>query len=1184
MTASLRDVAWVRFLRAPDGQLIARLYEPALSRAVRYDRCCAYFSSSVLSAAASGFGAFIQRILDGVVTSKPAIRLLVNEELAEADVQALMDSGGDAAPLIATLLERFGGPTNALQKRRLEMLAWLAREGWLDVKVGVMRRADGILHAKFGVFLDANSDAVVFAGSGNESASGVRKNYEKLEISSSWMDAERYTHFRDEFETLWSGNDPAVATFTLPAAVCDALIKFAPEKPPVEEGASDFRRRRAAILWNYALAAPFMLEGGPATCDAMAPVSLWPHQRRVVSETSQAWPEGRLLCDEVGMGKTIEAILVLRRLLAGRGVRRALLLIPANLLTQWQGELREKGGLRVPRLEGLTTLVWPDGGKRFVSGIEEALEQDILLLSRETARTDANVPILLAAKPWDIVLLDEAHAARRASQVEGEFNAPTLLLGLLRRLQVKGQARSFMLLSATPMQTHPWEPWDLLQVLGEGGIWLAGFHVVSRFYQAVADLDRGELTQREAAAMARILDATRDLPAMPVGLNLPSVHDHQGLAMELAFLSTASRDLAARWLRGCSPLSRRMHRNTRETLRRYHAMGLLDRAPPRRDVLEEAFDFETNEEREAYERVARYIDLRFSELEHQKPGKGFVMTIYRRRAASSPWALKKSLERRANGLKAVIAQRAYDPSVLDLEDAEEFEDLLNVKLTSALPDTPKEARSELDEVEELLSRVEGLGGLDTKRDRLVTRLKSITADGRSALVFTGYADSMEYVRDYLVGAFGASVASYSGDGGAVLSGSAWTTVSKEKVTNALENGAIKVLVCTDAASEGLNLQAAGAVVNFDLPWNPSKVEQRIGRVDRIGQVQEVLPIVNLYLQNSIDARVYRALASRCGLFETFVGPMQPVLSRAIRMLIGREPVNEEALARAAEQIRNDPVTMQAFPEDEPAPIDAELGLLCAEDTYELLAALDGTGISVTPVSNTVHSIGDGSLQVATEASGIASRPAASCIDGLDARQWKLLRELQQPGERLPLLVVSAEYQAFSVVVCGWLTSEGIVRLGSFKELQALLNDWDGREVPKGAWQSARQQLAVEAREHAMRLVDRQSGISARVRKAQVEAARLRLIEELGRTLICFPPDIDDLNGKFHRLASEETPSAERLQKVFSRLGAYPDWDDFMTSDLRKYRASLSTNQIKSRITGREIDAALADPRWAMAGA
>ena len=139
MTASLRDIDWPRFLKAPDGQLVARLYEPGLRCAVAYERCCAYFSSSVLSAAAAGFGAFIERILAGEITQKPALHLLVNEELSETDVEALLQRGQDG-PLIDTLLERFGTPANALQKRRLEMLAWLASDGWLEVRVGVLRR------------------------------------------------------------------------------------------------------------------------------------------------------------------------------------------------------------------------------------------------------------------------------------------------------------------------------------------------------------------------------------------------------------------------------------------------------------------------------------------------------------------------------------------------------------------------------------------------------------------------------------------------------------------------------------------------------------------------------------------------------------------------------------------------------------------------------------------------------------------------------------------------------------------------------------------------------------------------------------------------------------------------------------------------------------------------------------
>ncbi len=1182
MSLSLRELKWPRFLRAPDGQLVSQLYEPALRRAVRYDRCCAYFSSSVLSAAASGFGAFIESVLDGKVTTKPAIRLLVNEELAEADVKALLDAG-EEAPLIESLLERFGSPATALQKRRLEMLAWLVREGWLEVKVGIMRQADGILHAKFGLFVDAQNEAVVFAGSGNESARGVRSNYEKLEISGSWTDAERYAHFRDEFATLWSGDDPAVATVTLPEAVRDALIKLAPEAPPATEGEDSLCRQRAAMLWHYALASPYFVEGGPATCDAMAPVTLWPHQRHVVSETAAAWPEGRLLCDEVGMGKTVEAILTLRRLLAGRGVRRALLLPPANLMPQWQGELREKGGLRVPIFIGPRTLIWPDGTKQVISGLAEALEQNLLLISRETARTEDNLPVLLSAPRWDLVLLDEGHAARRASQVEGEFNTPTLLLGLLRRLQVTRQARSLMILSATPMQTDPWEPWDLLQVLGEGGLWLSGFHIVSRFYRGVADLQAGRLSRLEAQALARTLLATPERPSAPAELSLPPADDTAAFAKVLCFLPGAARERAVRWLRACSPLARRMHRNTRQTLRRYHQMGLLDRAPPGRDVKEDPFDFETDEERQVYEAVTRYIDRRFEELEGQKPGKGFVMTIYRRRAASSPWALRKSLERRATGLKAVIAQRAYDDTILEIDDAAELEDLLNVKLTSALPETPGEARAELKEVEELLERVDGLGGLDTKRDRLVSWAKKLTADGRSVLIFTGYSDTMEYLRDSLVSAFGGAVASYSGEGGAFRSAAGWALVSKVAVTKALRNGEIKVLVCTDAASEGLNLQAAGALVNFDLPWNPSKVEQRIGRIDRIGQEQPMLPIVNLYLQESVDERVYRALATRCGLFEAFVGPMQPVLSKAIRMLIGREHVNEEALAKAADAIKADPALMQAFPEDEPVPMAAEEGLVRRDHTEALLAALDGTGVSVQAESNSVHRIGAGPLRIATHPSGIETHVDASCIDGLDPRQWDLLRQLQQPGERLPLVVASAKADGFQTMAGAWVSPEGLRPVRSFADLRALVASWDGREAPKGAWQAARLHLLAEARGHVTAANGRQAAVHAASRSEQADAARHRLIEELGRTLICFDPDTDDLNGKFHQLASDNSATAERLQKVYAHLDGYPNWDEFHLTDLRAYRASLTSSQVKTRLTGRELDAALGDPRWAFKG-
>lgn len=439
---------------------------------------------------------------------------------------------------------------------------------------------------------------------------------------------------------------------------------------------------------------------------------------------------------------------------------------------------------------------------------------------------------------------------------------------------------------------------------------------------------------------------------------------------------------------------------------------------------------------------------------------------------------------------------------------------------------------------------------------------------------------MVYLRDALVGAFGTSVASYSGEGGALRSDNGWVSASKEVVTKALRDAAIKVLVCTDAASEGLNLQAAGALINFDLPWNPSKVEQRIGRIDRIGQELAVLPVVNLYLSHSIDERVYRALASRCGLFETFVGPMQPVLSQALRMLIGREEVDEEALARAADEIRANPTLMQAFPEDEPVPMAVEAGLVSASDTEALLAALDGTGVRVTAESNALFQIGDGLFRLVTHPAAITATPEAACVDGLDQRQHALWRQLQQPGERLPLLLVSAEAGAFRVTLCAWFGGEEMREVRSLAGLKALVAGWDGREAPTGAWQTARASLRIRAKKILAEMTDRAATAITSKAVAQTEAARLRLVDELGRFLICFHPDSDDLNGKFHRLASEQTPTAHRLQSVFGRLGGYPDWESHHLMELREFRANLGPSQIKTRLTGRELDAALADPRWA----
>jgi hypothetical protein len=150
---------------------------------------------------------------------------------------------------------------------------------------------------------------------------------------------------------------------------------------------------------------------------------------------------------------------------------------------------------------------------------------------------------------------------------------------------------------------------------------------------------------------------------------------------------------------------------------------------------------------------------------------------------------------------------------------------------------------------------------------------------------------------------------------------------------------------------------------------------------------------------------------------------------------------------------------------------------------------------------------------------------------------------------------------------------------SFADLKGLVSSWDGKEAPTGAWQAARAKLRLAAQGIAAGMEDRSATAAASKAAAQIAAARLRLVDELGGFLICFEPDTDDLNGRFHRLASDQTPTAHRLQNVFRRLGGYPDWEGHHIADLRDFRANLGPSQVKTRLTGRELDAALADPRW-----
>ena len=177
------------------------------------------------------------------------------------------------------------------------------------------------------------------------------------------------------------------------------------------------------------------------------------------------------------------------------------------------------------------------------------------------------------------------------------------------------------------------------------------------------------------------------------------------------------------------------------------------------------------------------------------------------------------------------------------------------------------------------------------------------------MVFTQYTDTMDFLRGELLKAGNRRLMCFSGRGGEIPSADgSWRRIGRDDAKRRFRKGEADVLLCTDAASEGLNFQFCGALINYDMPWNPMRVEQRIGRIDRLGQRHGIIRIVNLHYEGTVETDVYRALRNRIGLFESVVGPLQPILAQAPRAITdavlsgkGREGAERVRIADTIEQ-------------------------------------------------------------------------------------------------------------------------------------------------------------------------------------------------------------------------------------------------------------------------------------------
>jgi superfamily II DNA or RNA helicase len=575
--------------------------------------------------------------------------------------------------------------------------------------------------------------------------------------------------------------------------------------PAFDGDAESWRMGAEALRIHYAALFDPMLAISTSDLDAL------PHQiTAVYGELLPRTPLRFLLADDPGAGKTIMSGLYIKELILRGDLARCMIVVPGGLADQWQDELFEKFSLK---FEILTRSMIDTDVQGNVFN-----EHPLLIARMDMLSRNEDLQVKLERSDWDLIVVDEAH--RMSAHYFGSELKTTrryqlgMMLGKI--------CRHLLLMTATP---H------------------AGNHENFQLFLALLDGDRFEGKYRD-------------------GVHSMDIDDM-------------------------------MRRMVKEELLTMEGTPLF----PERRAYTVPYAL-SDDEQALYEAVSEYVRDQMNladRLKAQGDGRrgntvGFALTVLQRRLASSPEAIWKSLQRRRDRLEArriemaQIATGAKRETSLadhlqyllgkgfsddDLEDIDELPDADIEDIEESVVDaataaqTVAELETEINLLEQLseLAKLVRFSGTDKKWTELRTILSdnSLVKDEqgnlRKIIIFTEHKDTLIYLLDQirtLIGRDEAVVAIH----GAV------SREDRKKVQNAFtQDKDVRVLVATDAAGEGLNLQRAHLMVNYDLPWNPNRIEQRFGRIHRIGQ-KEVCHLWNLVAANTREGEVFQRLLQK----------------------------------------------------------------------------------------------------------------------------------------------------------------------------------------------------------------------------------------------------------------------------------------------------------------------------------
>ncbi|MBW1989634.1 MAG: DEAD/DEAH box helicase, partial [Deltaproteobacteria bacterium] len=704
------------------------------------------------------------------------------------------------------------------------------------------------------------------------------------------------------------------------------------EREPVTEPPSAMERLRFALIKDGP-----KLPGGRYVGMETAPVTPWPHQEIVARRLIETWPYSYLMCDEVGLGKTIEAGLAIRSLVLSGLAKRVMIAAPASLTRQWQREMASKFflgfGLARSGAKLRHSYIYPLEEEKPSTGL---YKPDQVIVSTGLICRKERLQDLKAAGRFDIVLLDEAHYARRknpSTNKDSRRVAPKYG-NLYRYLRdhIRQRTESLWLATATPMQLDWIEAFDLFQFSNRVGAYQYDPSLTWTYYESLGDLVRDRDIHKSRWDLIRKSIQALDFqdPFYREYLD-NAVIDGRIKAATRVWLekgripSGRDRKNIRKLIFSASPLSRVMLRHTRPLLEIYRDNGELGAGLAKREILTIRKITFSPLERKAYDELQEYCEGLKAQIdqnqgkEQAKSSLGFYLSFLRLRFSSSMFAIKESIRRRRERVIKTLEHHAEpgdEAADTDLEGVETDDELDDKAIRTLLRNRSQEDLEwERDRLAEMYKTLEeDLTETPSKMQELLTALQSRRLEGsrvKQTVVFTKFYDTLQDIVRRLRKVHPSMlIGTYSGQGGQYvdpLNPRRLQGVDREEIKHRFLRGEIDVLICTDAAAEGLNLQTADLLVNFDLPWNPMKVEQRIGRIDRIGQKHERVYVLNLCYVDSAEERVYGRLLQRLAQAQDVVGSQQvsmlPVYEEDFRNLASGDLSPDELEEIAKERIR-----------------------------------------------------------------------------------------------------------------------------------------------------------------------------------------------------------------------------------------------------------------------------------------